>query len=921
MSDTPRTWFAGKSAPEDRKGLNPSTLTALITFLLSPLGVVTAVLGYYLAFSMARLSWKVIAGTTGIYGALWLLLGGAQHSAILNYFRPWRDIIRAVRDGVIGSTLAAEWPGWLLAQAPLSLLLGGIGATVFSWWKWFRRPSWEPNDRVPGPLDVWRRKRVIASIASDTDGPNNGITLGFTHWGKKIVQLDTEAAGHTFVAGGTGAGKTTTMLIGIRDAIRRREPVIFIDLKGAADVPEQLAQWSARYGRKFLHWTIQNPREPYRGPADGPAFYDPIGRGDPSRRKDLLIGSQKWDVEYYKTVVANYLQIAFQVADRTSPEGVDSFSDITELLNYDVLIQRARTLIDASVLDRDGIMMLEERVPWDALIPYVTDPEIQALLEAVHHTTHGLDKNEQELSAIRNMRARLQILTRSTAGHWLRKSPNGDRNIDLRRVVDEGWVVVISLDSSNYEETSKQIGGLMIQDLKTLSSELRHNPAPTPLHIYVDEFSAIGSDNVLGLLARARDAKMPVTLSTQAIADLTRADPAFPEQVMGIIACFVIHRANLGEDADIFAKLTGKHTVYRKQYGIEMTSSGMPGGVGTGAATGSGFIREDEEERVKPSVFQDLKVGELVYIANAPERRLEQGVLVQREEEAAVAAAIAAGAVPAGRPRSTDSAASAPAGLPDGMDAPLPARRPAVVNPEAGREPQVAQPSTPRPQGPRRPVVPEVDLAAPVQRPTEAAPAAQAEPDVEANSVAPSPAEHGLPPRPGVSLIDPAAFRSRAAERDATAAPQPQVARPPVPPGRTPPSAPAPVVRPAPQAPVTGPAGLPVIRPARLTAPWISGPDTGTDELGNALPSSVPADDGADDGQSAFGLPGDVASQPVAVEPVEQPGATASGSNAGTEPVAAAPAADSTEQPNVPNKDVTGSGSSGAVIYDEREWA
>lgn len=929
MSDTPRTWFSGKSGPEDRKGLNPSTITVLVSLVLCPIGVVTALLGYFFAFNWAKLSWKVIAGTTGLYAAVWALFGGASADGLHAYSTPWRDLIASVRDNHFTATLADRWPAWLLAQAPLSLLLGGLGASAFSYYKWFRRPSWEPNDRVPGPLDVWRRRRILASIRSDTNGPNNGITLGYVEHGRKIVQLDAEAAGHTFVAGGTGAGKTTTMLIGIRDAIRRREPVIFIDLKGAADVPEQMAIWAARYGRKFLHWTIQNPRQPYHGPAEGPAFYDPIGRGDPSRRKDLLIGSQKWDVEYYKTVVENYLQIAFQIADLTSPEGVDSFTDIAELLNYEVLVQRARTLINASVLDPDGIMLLEERAPWDTLIPHVLDPELQALLDAVRHSTHGLDKNEQELSAIRNMRARLQILTRSTAGYWLKKSADHpERNIDLRRVVDEGWVVVVSLDSSNYEETSKQIGGLIIQDLKTLSSELRHDPAPTPLHVYVDEFSAIGSDNVLGLLARARDAKMPVTLSTQAIADLTRADPNFPKQVMGIIACFVIHRANMGEDAEIFAQLTGKHTVFRRQLGIEMTS-GVAGGVGTGAATGTGFIREDEEERVKPSVFQDLKVGELVYIANAPVRRLEQAVRVQKEDPEAIAAAVAKGVVPAGA--ALPESSLAPAGtlgaarpaLPNGMDAYAPAPRPAA----SGTAPQEAAP-TPEPRAPRRPIVPEVDLNAPVQRPAEAPAAPQAVPAAPIEQAAAQP----VAARPAVPLIDPAAFRSRSLPTPGGTTPQPatQVTRPPVPP--------RPVPRPVtPSTSPVRPGGLPVVRPAPLTAPWLTGDGASTDELGNPLPPAVSADD---DAPSAFEVPATenpwtapatpqdsaeltppaLVSAAVPAPDVPEPAAT---TEVSADDVAFQPPvgpARSTKATNVPINPKTSSGSTGAVIYDESEW-
>jgi hypothetical protein len=592
---------------------------------------------------------------------------------------------------------------------------------------------------------VLRRRRVTKSIASDTNGPNDAITIGITRRGRRIVQTDAEAAGHTLVAGATGSGKTRAMFMGIRDAIRRGEAVLFMDLKGSTDVPAQLAEWSARYGRKFLHWTIQDPRAPYLGPAEGPAFYDPIGRGDPSRRKDLLIGSQKWDVEYYKSVVANYLQIAFQVSDLTAVPGIDSFTEIAELLDFNKLIQRARTLMDASQLDGDGIMRLQEGAAWQDLIPHLVDPRLRSLMEAVAQSVSGLDKAEggQELSGIRNMRARLQTLTQSTAGAWLRKSPTGERNIDLRRLVDEGWVVVISLDSSQYEETAKQIGGLMIQDLKTLSSELRHAPAPGPLHVYIDEFSAIGSDNVLGLLARARDARMPVTLSTQALADLTRADPSFPDQVIAIIGSFFILRANAEDDATIFAGLTGKHTVFKRQLGVEMTS-GFPGGVGTGAATGTGMIREEEDYRVLPQEFQALTPGHLIYIAKTPTIRVEKDVTVILEDEVAAAAAGPHVGAPTQAPREPEpQPLRQVTDLPDGSDARTPAPRPQATV------------TVPAPRAPRGPILPDTDLSAVHARPVAPAPAPVPAPPYEAGSEV-TPAPVAAPKSP---IIDPAAFR------------------------------------------------------------------------------------------------------------------------------------------------------------------
>ena len=49
-----------------------------------------------------------------------------------------------------------------------------------------------------------------------------------------------------------------------------------------------------------------------------------------------------------------------------------------------------------------------------------------------------------------------------------------------------------------------------------------------PATIALDEFSALGADNVLSLLARGREAGVSVLLATQELADLERAGAGIP---------------------------------------------------------------------------------------------------------------------------------------------------------------------------------------------------------------------------------------------------------------------------------------------------------------------------------------------------------------------------------------------------------
>jgi len=416
-----------------------------------------------------------------------------------------------------------------------------------------------------------------------------------------VYQTDLEGAQHTLVTGGSGSGKTTTMLIGMRDVIRLGRGLVVVDCKGGPDIPEQLAAWAARYDRTFHHWLIHDPKLEYTGPAAQPGFYDPISRGDASRRKDLLIGSQRWDVEYFKSEIGNYLQTLFRVTDLVPPlPGVDTFTDVADMLSVPALRARAGRI--------------------DAL----ANSELAASL------TRLGDMDVSALSGIRNMYSRFHTLTSSSAGAWLRKDPAGLYDIDLRSVADNGGVVVFSLDSSNYKDTASLIAGLIIQDLVTLSSELRHNPAPTPTHIYVDEFSAIDTVNMISLLNKARDSKMPVTISTQTLADLDRLEATFSRQVSGVISSFLVHRSNTEEEATFYAGLSGIRRKTLERTGFEQTSS-LFGSLGSAAGKGSGVLEEKDDYAILPGQFQSLDQGSCIYIAMSPKQRYVHPIKVVRE--------------------------------------------------------------------------------------------------------------------------------------------------------------------------------------------------------------------------------------------------------------------------------------------------
>ena len=597
MSNSVSTAFAGDVGPDDgRSGGGASILLIVIGFVLFPIVMLSAMATWF-TFSWGRIRRSVIAAFLGIYTLFLLPFLGLL---IPLYIHTWTVDIPKILDGQMsGGVIVTTILGILLMQAPLSIPVGVLVGLGYASYRWFIRPKWEEKQFRLTPIQWWQRKKNIEDIANDRNGPLNGTTLGISaEDGHKVIQTDAEAAAHTLVVGASGSGKTTTLMGQARDIIRRNHALVFVDLKGGTDVPKILEEYARRYNRPFRHWLMQPPRDEYKGPAtNGPAFYDPIARGEATRRKDLIIGGKSYEgnADYYKTIAEDYLQKAFEILIGNPNNKVSALEDITALLDPKHLEERAH--------------------------PLVHDPYYRNLVEAINNMVdEGMGRDEK--SVITSLRKQFSTLALSIAGSWLRKDPSGQNDINLKDVADKGEIVIFSLDTSNYPELSSTLGNLIIQDLKTVSSELRQDPSLNPMHVFIDEFSSIESDNIYSLVNKSRDAGIPVTLSTQALGDLRKVGEAFLDQLLGIINAFLIHRTNTEDDAKVYAGLTGIVTRKKFRQQVEHTTSFF--GIGKSAGKGAGMLEDVEETAVTITEIQQLKTGEMIYVAKG------QGINIQR---------------------------------------------------------------------------------------------------------------------------------------------------------------------------------------------------------------------------------------------------------------------------------------------------
>ncbi len=570
---------------DDVKQDLPAFPIALLVLIFSPLTIISAFATYFtFAKGRVRLSVIFLLSLMPWLLALILFWQFATEQFIQSFTVTLPQIIDN-QENAFGIIMHA-----ILQQAMVSIPLGVAAGLGYSYYRWRTRPVWVETKFRLTPWEFFKKRKTIKDISLDRNSPKDGMTLGVTETGERIVQTYQESAAHTIVFGTPGSGKTRMLALRIRDAMQSGQGICLVDLKGDPDFAREVAGLAQRYDKSFYHFTMHSQGLEYTGPAlNGPASYDPVGRGEATRRKDLLIESRNWSEDYYKIQTAFYMQLVMSVIVANPDPKVSTLTDVTRLLNPAALKERSIPL-SGNPIYSDLIFNI------DRLNDEKMDPGLKSAI-----TTSG---------------AEISILLNSVAGPWLKKDATNTNNIDLFRAAQQGEVVVFSLDTSNYPEQAKLLANLIIQDLKTVTSELRAKPAPQPFSVVIDEFSAVGSTNILGLVNKSRDAKMPVTLSTQTLADLSQESNTLREQLLGNVNSFILGRTNLLSDAEELAGLSGK--VMRKRFSENVIY--QTGFLSRGGAVGKGNIEDIEEYAILPKDIQKLKSLEFFYINKNPMR-------------------------------------------------------------------------------------------------------------------------------------------------------------------------------------------------------------------------------------------------------------------------------------------------------------
>jgi conjugal transfer pilus assembly protein TraD len=467
---------------------------------------------------------RLASWLAALAGGLWLLADGIRH-----WGQHWAAVAASVVHGLAGAHHSAPWGGYLAAGIPAGLLVAGLGTVLISLFSGRLQPNAvERRPRTPG---IMRRRLTKRQISRHPIKHLDRATLGIGPTGGRSELSDAEANGHALIVGATNSGKTVTQMTILCSAVARGIAVVHIDMKGGTGPASTLAAAAQRYGRPFTWVTLS-----------GPTHYNPLARGDYSERMSMLIGSEQWSEPHYQRQAARQLQMVLQALDDPAIRRPDGtwLSDVIAALSPSVM---------------------------KSMAVQVSSPHLRESLALLASTTR------KDPGALGGLVGRLALLAESSAGRWMCRPSAGAPCFDLARAIDDGGVVVFSLDSSAHADTAAQFGAFVVQDLKAIAGLRLARGPQDPVYIGVDEFSALAGPQLTGLVVRGREAGMCVVLATQELADLTVVSPAFCDQVLGNTNVKIVHRQDVAESAERLAATMGTD----RAWDLSLSQANAPG--------------------------------------------------------------------------------------------------------------------------------------------------------------------------------------------------------------------------------------------------------------------------------------------------------------------------------------------------------
>jgi hypothetical protein len=347
--------------------------------------------------------------------------------------------------------------------------------------------------------------------------PGLQVCIGARISGEHVMLDAEERRRHLYVVGQTGTGKSTLLLNLIRQDLLAGEGVALLDPHG--DLAESVLEHLPRSRTNDLVYI--NPADTER-----PIGFNPLSRVP----RDL------------RPIVADGIVSAFRHVwpDSWGPR-----------LDY-ILTNAVRALIDVpgSTLLMLPRLLIDEAFRVQLIAHHVGDPVVRSFW-LNEYAGYSDSFRAEAISPIQNKIGKALIEPRLRNMLAQPKS-----TITLRRLMDEGAIVICNLSKGSLGESTSHLLGALIT---TAFAQAALSRADTPaadrrtFHLYADEFQSFATESFAIILSEARKFALTLTLSHQYLEQIPdRLRSAVFGNAGSMIAC----RAG-AEDAAILSQQIG----------------------------------------------------------------------------------------------------------------------------------------------------------------------------------------------------------------------------------------------------------------------------------------------------------------------------------------------------------------------------